>query len=82
MKAYFVKKYKSPIETGDALEPTVGEQDVLVDINAAGVNLLDAKVRDGEFKLILPYKAPFILGHDLAGRRQPRRLRREALRRG
>jgi NADPH:quinone reductase-like Zn-dependent oxidoreductase len=29
--------------------------------------MLDAKIRDGEFKLILPYKAPFVLGHDLAG---------------
>ena len=67
MKAYLVKKYKAPMEVGDVLEPTVGDRDVLVEINAAGVNLLDAKVRDGEFKLILPYKAPFILGHDLAG---------------
>jgi NADPH:quinone reductase-like Zn-dependent oxidoreductase len=31
------------------------------------VNLLDSKVRDGEFKLILPYRPPFILGHDVAG---------------
>src|SRR3954453_15761971 len=67
MKAYLVKRYKSPMEAGDAPEPTVGDHDVLVDIHAAGVNLLDAKVRDGEFKLFLPYKAPFILGHDLAG---------------
>src|SRR4051812_35755263 len=52
---------------GEVAEPTVGDRDVLVDIHAAGVNLLDAKVRDGEFKLILPYKAPFVLGHDLAG---------------
>jgi D-arabinose 1-dehydrogenase-like Zn-dependent alcohol dehydrogenase len=81
MKAYLVKKYKRPIEAGEAAEPTVGDRDVLVDIHAAGVNLLDAKVRDGDFKLILPYKPPFILGHDLAGR-QPRRLRRDALRRG
>ena len=67
MKAYLVNKYKSPMEAGDAPEPTVGDRDVLVDIHAAGVNLLDAKIRDGEFKLFLPYKAPFILGHDLAG---------------
>jgi NADPH:quinone reductase-like Zn-dependent oxidoreductase len=31
------------------------------------VNLLDAKIRGGEFKVFLPYKAPFILGHDVAG---------------
>ena len=31
------------------------------------MNLIDAKIRDGEFKVFLPYKAPFILGHDVAG---------------
>jgi NADPH:quinone reductase-like Zn-dependent oxidoreductase len=67
MRAYLVTKYKRAIEAGDAQEPVVGDHDVLVDIHAAGVNMLDAKLRDGEFKLILPYKAPFILGHDLAG---------------
>jgi NADPH:quinone reductase-like Zn-dependent oxidoreductase len=67
MQAYLVNKYKRPMESGDAPEPTVGERDVLVAVHAAGVNLLDAKVRDGEFKVFLPYKAPFILGHDLAG---------------
>jgi NADPH:quinone reductase-like Zn-dependent oxidoreductase len=67
MKAYVVTKYGSPMEAGDAAEPTVGDHDVLVDIHAAGVNMLDAKLRDGEFKLILPYKTPFVLGHDVAG---------------
>ncbi len=67
VKAYLVKQYKRPIQSGEAPAPTVGDRDVLVDINAAGVNLLDAKVRDAEFKLILPYTPPFILGHDLAG---------------
>ena len=67
MKAYLVSKYKSPMQTGEVAEPTVGDHDVLVHIHAAGVNMLDAKIRDGEFKLFLPYKTPFILGHDLAG---------------
>lgn len=67
MNAYLVNKYKRPIQAGEAAEPTVGDRDVLVEIHAAAVNMLDAKIRDGEFKLFLPYKAPFILGHDLAG---------------
>jgi NADPH:quinone reductase-like Zn-dependent oxidoreductase len=67
MKAYLVSKYKSPMQAGKVAEPAVDDRDVLVDIHAAGVNMLDAKIRDGEFKLFLPYKAPFILGHDLAG---------------
>lgn len=67
MKAYLVSKYKHPMVLGEAEEPSVGERDVLVDIKAAGLNVLDVKLRDGEFKLVLPYKAPFVLGHDLAG---------------
>ena len=47
VKAYLVKKYKRPMRAGDAPEPTVGDHDVLVDIHAAGVNMLDAKIRDG-----------------------------------
>jgi NADPH:quinone reductase-like Zn-dependent oxidoreductase len=67
MRAYLVDNYKSPMKAGEAAEPAVGDRDVLVDIHAAGVNMLDAKIRDGEFKLLVPYKAPFVLGHDLAG---------------
>src|SRR2546422_3734622 len=35
--------------------------------SAASLNHLDSKVRDGEFKLILPYRLPLILGNDVAG---------------
>jgi len=48
-------------------EPSVHDTGVLVEIHAAGVNLIDSKIRAGEFKLILPYSPPFILGHDVAG---------------
>jgi NADPH:quinone reductase-like Zn-dependent oxidoreductase len=48
-------------------DPSVGEQDALVEIRAASVNPLDVKTRDGEFKLILPYRVPFVLGNDFAG---------------
>jgi len=48
-------------------EPELGEDDVLVQIHAAGVNQLDSKIRNGEFKVILRYRLPLILGHDVAG---------------
>lgn len=67
MRAFVVGRYKGAMEAGDAPEPIVGSRDVLVEVHAAGVNLLDAKIRDGEFRVFLPYKAPFILGHDVAG---------------
>jgi alcohol dehydrogenase len=40
---------------------------VLVEIHAASINPLDAKIRDGKVKPILPYRLPLILGNDLAG---------------
>ncbi|PBB17427.1 NADP-dependent oxidoreductase [Mesorhizobium sp. WSM4313] len=69
MKAFVVDKYgkKGKLRLAEVPEPDLQDNDVLVEIHAAGVNLLDCKVRDGEFKLILPYRPPFILGHDVAG---------------
>jgi NADPH:quinone reductase-like Zn-dependent oxidoreductase len=43
------------------------DDDVLVEIHAASINPLDAKIRDGKVKPILPYHLPLILGNDLAG---------------
>lgn len=48
-------------------KPLLGDNDVLVEVHAAGVNLLDSKIRDGEFKLVLRYRMPLILGNDVAG---------------
>lgn len=69
MKAFIVDRYakNAPLLLGEVPEPEVGENDVLVQIHAASLNLLDSKIRDGEFKLILPYRPPFVAGHDVAG---------------
>jgi NADPH:quinone reductase-like Zn-dependent oxidoreductase len=69
MKAFAIDRYKST-DGGrivDLAQPDVGENDVLVQIHAAGVNLLDAKISAGEFKLFLPYRFPLVLGNDVAG---------------
>lgn len=69
MKAFIVKKYgkKEKLHLTDWAEPTINDNDVLVEIHSAGVNLLDSLIRNGEFKLFLPYKPPFVNGHDVAG---------------
>lgn len=69
MKAFIVEKYKKrgSVRLADRPDPQIGANDVLVRIEATAINLLDSKIRDGEFKLFLPYRPPFILGHDLAG---------------
>jgi NADPH:quinone reductase-like Zn-dependent oxidoreductase len=67
MKAFVVTKYGQALREGVAPEPTVGERDVLVRVAAAGLNILDEKIRSGEFKQILPYALPTVLGNELAG---------------
>jgi alcohol dehydrogenase len=69
MKAFILDGYgrKVALRLGQVADPGVREDEVLIQVHAAGVNLLDSKIRSGEFKLLLPYRAPFVLGHDLAG---------------
>jgi len=68
MKAFIINKYtKAGLMLADVTAPQVGDNEVLVEVYVASVNLLDKKIKTGEFKLILPYKLPLILGHDVAG---------------
>jgi NADPH:quinone reductase-like Zn-dependent oxidoreductase len=68
MRAFVVEKYGTDgLRASAVSEPTVGPRDVLVRVGAAGINPLDKMVRNGEFKLLLKYKLPFVLGHDVAG---------------
>ncbi len=69
MKAFIVDRYSKnqPLRAGEVPEPELRPDEVLIQVHAAAVNLIDVKVRNGEFKLILPYRTPFILGHDVAG---------------
>ncbi|KFE57426.1 NADP-dependent oxidoreductase [Pseudomonas syringae] len=68
MKAFFIDRYgKQDGIIGEVPDPAVGDHDVLIQVHAASVNPLDSKIKTGEFKLILPYKFPLVLGNDLAG---------------
>lgn len=67
MRAFVIDKYKEPLREAEVAEPVVGERDVLVQVQAAGLNQLDEKIRLGEFRQILPYKLQLVLGNDVAG---------------
>lgn len=69
MKAFIIDRYskQAPMRLGELPEPELRDDDVLIDVHAAGINLLDSKIKSGEFKLILPYRLPLVLGHDVAG---------------
>lgn len=69
MKAFIIEGYSSKNggRIAERPEPELRADDVLIRVQATSVNLLDAKIRKGEFRLILPYKLPLILGNDVAG---------------
>jgi len=68
MKAFVVTHYgPGGLEPADVPAPAVGPGDVLVDIRAASINPLDKMIRNGEFKQLIKYRRPFVLGHDLSG---------------
>jgi NADPH:quinone reductase-like Zn-dependent oxidoreductase len=69
MKAFIIDRYK-PADGGhlaDVDDPAPGADQVLVEVHAAGVNMLDAKIRNGEFKVFLKFAMPLVLGNDVAG---------------
>jgi NADPH:quinone reductase-like Zn-dependent oxidoreductase len=69
MKAFTLRRYgkEEKLHLTEVTDPVLKENDILIEIHAAGMNVLDSKIKTGEFKLVLPYKPPFILGHDVAG---------------
>ncbi len=56
MKAFLIDRYGKDIalRLGDVPRPMPRDNEVLIEVHAAGVNLLDSKIKSGEFKLILP----------------------------
>jgi NADPH:quinone reductase-like Zn-dependent oxidoreductase len=69
MKAIRIHNYGGPevlqYEDAPRPEPQVGE--VLVRVQAAGVNPIDWKIREGHMKDFWPHKFPLILGWDTSG---------------
>lgn len=69
MKAFTLSRYSKTdaLQLNDVPTPTVLDNDVLVDIHAASINVIDSKIKQGEFKAFLKFKFPLTLGHDFAG---------------
>lgn len=69
MKTFIIKRYgkKEKLHLTDLSEPTVKENEVMIQVHSAGVNVIDLLLRNGDFKLFLPLKPPFQLGRDVAG---------------
>lgn len=69
MKAVRIHGYGGPevLQYEDAPIPQPGEGEILVRVQAAGVNPIDYKMRSGAVQAIFPLTFPAILGSDFAG---------------
>src|SRR5580704_6740431 len=66
MYAYIVEEANGPFMRIDLPRPTLGEKDVLIRIQACGVNPLDTKIRAGLAEHA-KQPLPAVLGLDMAG---------------
>jgi NADPH:quinone reductase len=66
MDALILERYNAPFERTTMLRPSPGKDEVLVRINASGVNPLDLKIRSGN-AAHARHPPPAVLGLDLAG---------------
>jgi NADPH:quinone reductase-like Zn-dependent oxidoreductase len=69
MKAVRIHAYGGPevLRYEDAPLPTLGADDLLVEVWCAAVNPVDWKIREGWLREKLPYALPFVLGWDVSG---------------
>jgi len=69
VKAFTIHRYgkNEQLRLTEMPKPVAKDHEVLVQVYAAGVNHIDAMIKNGAFKLVLPYKMPLILGSDVAG---------------
>ncbi|MDD2341487.1 MAG: NADP-dependent oxidoreductase [Tolumonas sp.] len=69
MKALILKRYgkSDQIDFADIPRPTIKDDELLVQVHAAGLNPIDCMIPKGSFKPILRYQLPITVGSDLAG---------------
>ena len=70
MQAIFYKNFGNPdvLQLGTLPKPKINEDEVLVQVGAAGVNPIDRRLRNGELQDFFQRQWPIIPGWDVAGR--------------
>lgn len=69
MKAAQIDKYdqKLHLKINEISVPSIGSNEVLIRVKAAGVNPVDLLIANGSVRLIQDYKFPLTLGNELSG---------------
>jgi NADPH:quinone reductase-like Zn-dependent oxidoreductase len=55
------------LQAREAPDSKPGDEEILIRVRAAGVNPLDWKIRQGQLRLFLRLRFPYVLGSDIAG---------------
>jgi NADPH:quinone reductase-like Zn-dependent oxidoreductase len=67
MRAIAVSEYRAAARLGEHDKPTAGPGQILVKVQAAGMNPMDQVIANGGFSEVFPGTFPMILGVDVAG---------------
>jgi NADPH:quinone reductase-like Zn-dependent oxidoreductase len=67
VRAISVSEYRADAQLGEHETPTAGPGQVLVKVQAAGMNPMDQAIASGAFSDAIPASFPLILGVDVAG---------------
>src|ERR1700676_4981536 len=69
MRALVLSRYGGPEHTAliDVPRPSPGASELLVQVQAAGLNPVDFKTRAGALKIIRNYPLPIVMGNELSG---------------
>lgn len=69
MRAALLKEYKAPLAVQEAPDPTPGNGEVVIKVEASGVCHSDLHIAEGELEHFKPFvKIPVILGHEIVGK--------------
>ena len=69
MKAITIEKFgkADTLTYTDMDRPTPGDQEVLIEVHATGINPVDYKIRNGDLEEVFPTRFPKVLGGDISG---------------
>lgn len=69
MRAVVIHQFggRDQLQVTDVPAPVPGRRELLIRVKAAGVNPVDAKIREGYLRARLPHQFPIIPGWDVAG---------------
>src|ERR1700735_4766309 len=67
MRAVAVSENHAEARLGEYEQPTAGQGQILVKVQAAGMNPMDTAIANGAFSESIPATFPLILGADVAG---------------